>query len=180
MMVVMLTALGGIILSVVAMISAKSLIVAGVFGVVLFFLLFVALALFNGFVRMVLHHFVVPLMYQRRLSIRAGFAAFSPVLKRHFWRIVLFGLVMILVNAAVGMALFLAIMLTCCAALFLLLIPYIGTVAVLPVYVFQRLIGVEFLRQFGDEYDLLRDFNRTPPALKPVENAVDPRPVADG
>jgi len=55
-----------------------------------------------------------------------------------------------------GIALLMGILLTCCISLLVLLIPYIGTVALLPLYVFKRFIGLEFMRQFGAEYDLLQ------------------------
>ena len=112
-----------------------------------------------GFVQMTLSHFVVPLMYQRRLSVLRGFQAFLPILRGQFWRIVLFGLVMILVGFTIGMATLIGILLTCCTALLLFLIPYISTVVLLPLFVFKRFVGLEFLRQFGSEYDLLAECN---------------------
>ena len=120
--------------------------------------LFVLICIVVGFVKMVLNHFVVPLMYHHRISVLDGFKAFAPIFKNNFWRIVLFGLVMFLVSSVVGIAVLFGIVLTCCTALLVLIIPYIGTVALLPVFVFQRFIGLEFMKQFGDEYDLVKDF----------------------
>ena len=34
-------------------------------------------------------------------------------------------------------------------------LPYVGTMLLLPVFVFSRLIGPDYLRQFGDEFDAL-------------------------
>lgn len=157
-MVSMLALIGGILFSILPMIISQSFSGRHLGGILLLVVLFVVVCIVYGFIKMVLTHFVVPLMYERRLSIREGFQAFEPILKRNFWRIVLFGLVMTLVNSAIGVAIFLGILLTCCTALILIIIPYIGTVALLPVSVFQRFIGVEFLKQFGDEYDLLAGF----------------------
>jgi hypothetical protein len=74
---------------------------------------------------------------------------------------------MITLNAAIGAALVLGVLLTCCTALVLLLIPYIGTVLVLPVHLFRRLIGPEFLRQFGNEYDLFADVGEPKSMVEP-------------
>ena len=54
----------------------------------------------------------------------------------------------------VGLAVLLAGLLTCCCGLVLLAIPYIGTVILLPIVAWERYWSLEFLRQFGPEYDL--------------------------
>ena len=43
---------------------------------------------------------------------------------------------------------------TCCIGFLILIIPYIGTVLLLPVYYTFRALSVEFLEQFGDDYKL--------------------------
>lgn len=105
----------------------------------------------------ILHHFVVPLMYRNRGSVRDGFAAFMPLFKQNFWRFVLFGLVMMVVDFAVGFVVVFAGLCTCCIGFFIMAIPYLGTVILLPIHVFRRFVGPEFLRQFGDEFDVLDD-----------------------
>ena len=51
-------------------------------------------------------------------------------------------------------------------AVFILIIPYISTVVTLPIWYWFRAFSVEFLAQFGDEYDLF------PPAeTAPAETA---------
>ena len=158
-MVSMLAIIGGILFSIFPMIVAESFSGRHLGGILLLAVLFVVVCIVYGFVKMVLTHFVVPLMYKHRFSVREGFQAFEPILKKNFWRILLFGLVMTLVNSAIAAVIILGILLTCCTALILIIIPYIGTVALLPIHVFQRFIGVEFLKQFGDEYDLLAGFS---------------------
>ncbi|MFA6173446.1 MAG: hypothetical protein WC334_01470 [Kiritimatiellales bacterium] len=120
--------------------------------------LFVVTGIISGFIGMILSEFVVPLMYQRRLSVRDGFRAFVPLLRQHFWKFVLYGLILFVLSIVIAFAILIGVLLTCCTALLLLIIPYIGTVALLPVFVFRRFIGVEFLKQFGDDYDLLKAF----------------------
>ena len=44
-------------------------------------------------------------------------------------------------------------------------LPYIGAVLILPVTTFFRLLGPEFLRQFGEDYDI---FPKPPAPPAPV------------
>jgi len=167
--ILVLVLLAGIFSPILVMIMMERFV--GGYVVILFgsFCLLIAVSVVCGFIGMIMNHFVVPLMYQRRGSILAGFRAFIPVLKAHFWRIILFWIVMILVEIAIGVAVLLGVLLTCCTALILLIIPYIGTIALLPIYVFKRFMGLEFLRQLGEEYDLLADFDKLQeePILEP-------------
>jgi hypothetical protein len=52
---------------------------------------------------------------------------------------------------------------TCLLGFALLLIPYIGTVITLPIWYTLRAFSLEFLAQFGLEYDLF------PPATAPPD-----------
>jgi hypothetical protein len=45
-------------------------------------------------------------------------------------------------------------LITCCIGWLLLVIPYIGTVVTLPVWYTFRAFSLEFLGQFGPEYEL--------------------------
>ena len=150
-----LVLLFGVGISIFPMLMAEKILMRplGIVIVLLFGL--VILSWVSTWIRMVLGQFVVPLMYQRRISVRDGFAVFAPLFKKNFWKFILYGLILFLVDMVLGLAVLLGIILTCCAALFVLLIPYIGTVFVLPIYVFRRFIAIEFLRQFGPEFDLL-------------------------
>lgn len=118
-----------------------------------------------GFIQMILRDFIVPLMYLNRCSIRNGAAVFVPLFKQHFWKFVLFGLVCWVVGLGIGVTVLLGAVLTCCCGFLLIAIPYIGTVVLLPVYVFQRCIGLEFIRQFGEEYDCFVEFDTNEPQL---------------
>lgn len=69
--------------------------------------------------------------------------------------------------AAVGLIL-LTVVVTCCVAGCLMAIPYLGTVLLLPVTVFFRGVGPEFLRQFGGEFDL-REGSEDPFGFEPAD-----------
>ncbi len=43
----------------------------------------------------------------------------------------------------------------CCVGFALLALPYISVVILLPIYVYFRLLGVNFMRQCGADFDFL-------------------------
>ena len=51
----------------------------------------------------------------------------------------------------------LALVATCCLGACLLIIPFVGTVALLPVPVFFRAYSLEYMAQFGPEYRVFKD-----------------------
>jgi len=53
-----------------------------------------------------------------------------------------------------GMLVVIVVLVTCCIAGCFLAIPYVGTVLLLPVLVFQRAYSLHFLAQFGPAYDV--------------------------
>ena len=83
----------------------------------------------------------------------------------------LYILFQIVLGMAIGVIVFGAVVITCCCALFLLAIPYLGTVLLLPVLVFKRSYSLYFLRQFGPDYDVF------PPASPaPLVTGLQPPP----
>ena len=54
----------------------------------------------------------------------------------------------------IGVVLIVFGLLTCCCGFFVLSTPYIGTVLLLPYYVFSQYFSIEFLKQFGPEFDI--------------------------
>jgi len=56
-------------------------------------------------------------------------------------------------------------LLTCCVGILLLIIPYIGTVVTLPIWYTLRAFSLEYLAQFGPEYDVF------PPSEESAESA---------
>lgn len=105
-------------------------------------------------IQLLLNDFVVPLMMKHSMRTSEAWALFRPLFKHHlpqFTLYVLFRLVMYFVTMIAILA---ACILTCCCYLFLLVIPYINAVALLPVSVVFRLFSIEYLRAFGSEYDV--------------------------
>lgn len=114
------------------------------------------------YVDLFLRSFVVPIMYKERLKTNAAWRRFAPVLKARLGSFVLYGLWLLLLLIGLGFAILILVVVTCCIAGILLIIPYIGTVLLLPVYVALRALSLEFLAQFGDGFKI---FPEPQPAL---------------
>ena len=107
-----------------------------------------------SYVDMFLRSFVVPIMYKYRLKTNAAWRTFAPILKARLGSFLVYGLWLVLLMIGVVFAILILVLLTCCIAGILLVIPYIGTVLLLPLYVALRALSLEFLAQFGDEFKL--------------------------
>jgi hypothetical protein len=99
-------------------------------------------------------HFVVPIMFLGTASCRAAWRQFLGILSVNKGRFVLYLLFQILIGIVIGMIVFAAVCLTCCCACCIFAIPYIGTVALLPILVFERSYSLYYLRQYGPSFDV--------------------------
>jgi hypothetical protein len=119
-------------------------------------LLVITAASILGLVRTLAFDFVVPIMYVQKINILAGWGKFWPMLKSHFWKIMLYLLFKILITMCIGTMVIFIFFLGCCfcCVSVILLIPYIGTVILLPFPSFSKLYTLCFLKQFGNEYDV--------------------------
>ncbi len=106
------------------------------------------------YVDVMLRHFVVPLMYKHELTATAAWGRFLPLLRASPVPFLVYGLLLVALWMGVGTAVLVTGVFTCCLGVVLVALPYVGTVVLLPVHVFFRLFGVDFLAQFGPEFDL--------------------------
>jgi hypothetical protein len=100
--------------------------------------------------------FVVPIMFLRTTSCTAGWREFLTILSVNKARFVLYILFQIIIGIVIGIIVWMGFCIGCCLCCvsFLLLIPYIGTVILLPVFVFQRSYSLLYLKQYGPEFDV--------------------------
>ncbi len=129
----------------------------------LFFLLSMVVI---GFIAMFLKNFVVPIMYKHRIPTNRAWGRFLVLFKQYSLHFVLYGLFIFVLSFLVFAAIVIAGLMTCCVGFILLIIPYIGTVFTLPAWYTLRAFSLEYLAQFGPEYNIF------PPAEDP------PRPAA--
>jgi hypothetical protein len=99
-----------------------------------------------------LSDFVVPAMYRHRLPIWPAWKlVIRKLLREHTGAVALYLVARLLLNGAMAMLAALATLLSCCLAL----VPYLGSVILLPLTVFQRLYPLAFLEQLGPDWQLL-------------------------
>ncbi|MFN2542453.1 MAG: hypothetical protein ABR514_09855 [Chthoniobacterales bacterium] len=104
-------------------------------------------------------HFMVAIMYRRRcLAVEACRAALT-LISRHPGAITLYCLFWIALGIGAAVVACMTILFTCCVAL----VPYIGTVIMLPIFACLRGYGLCFIRQFGPEYDVWSGIGQPPP-----------------
>ncbi len=140
-----------------AMLSTEGLL----FIVILLGVFFLIFLLTLGYVTIQLEHFVVPLMYKERLTVGPAIKRFLPLHHQNLSDFILYFLWLLILWTGAVLIILVVGLATCCVGFLLMIIPYIGTVFLLPVAVFFRYLGPEFLRQYGAELDIF------PPVLDP-------------
>ena len=101
-------------------------------------------------------------------SCRAAWRLFLTVLsvnKARFFIYLLFQIVIGMVISIIILALACG---TCCIACCIMGIPYLGTVLLLPIFIFERSYSLFYLRQYGPEWDLFVDPTAPEPAALPA------------
>jgi hypothetical protein len=117
--------------------------------------------------------FVVPIMFLRRCKCLDGWMEFGRLLSTHVAKFVVYLLFQIVLGLAIGVMVLTAIIATCCIAGCLMIMPYLGTVVLLPVLTFKRSYSLLYLRQYGSEYDVF-----PPPILSTTPGVVPPAAAA--
>jgi len=145
----------GIILLIVPMVTQGAATVAGVLGAV--GLAGLALLLWPAWwvVARLTRDFVVPIQFARGLGCIDAWRILLALVSSNIANFVIYFLFQLALGAAISIAVFAIVIVTCCIAGCLLAIPYLGTVLFLPVLVFQRSYSLYYLAQFGPEWNVL-------------------------
>ena len=139
--------------------------VAGVMTAIGLALTFLLVAVVLAIIRKFLVDFVVPIMYLRGESCLSAWRELGALLSANAGSFTLYILFQIVLCWAIGLLVLLVMILTCCIACCLLLLPFLGTVLLLPVLVFKRAYPLYYLAQYGPQYDV---FPSAPAATMPV------------
>jgi MFS family permease len=130
-----------------------------VFFIVMMALLFIVTFIIIGYISTFLTSFVVPIMYKHNIKTTQGWSRFLQLFGQHPFHFILFGIFVFLLTIMFIILIVIAGLMTCCIGIILLIIPYIGTVVTLPAWYTLRAFSVEYLGQFGPDYEL---FPRAP------------------
>lgn len=149
------------------------------------FLLAFPIFLILGLFLMFLHDFAVPIMMLRGCTCTEAWCELKGLLWANVGRTVLYVLFRWLLNMLIGMIILALVICTCCIAACFLGIPYIGTVLLLPILVFQRSYSLYYLAQYGPEYDVFgpdggEGGEETPQGAVPPQGPVEPETIVVG
>jgi len=114
--------------------------------------------------------FVVPLMYRFDLTATAAWRTLLPWLKRYPGWFLAYAVVLFLAAIAFQVVILVPCLFTCC----IVLLPYVGTVILLPVWVLYRAYSVEFLAQFHPDFDLFEAAAVMPTPIETGEASREP------
>jgi len=123
-------------------------------------LVVIALAIVFALIGKLTKDFVVPIMFLRGVGWRNGWGEYWGVLSANIGHFVLYILFQIVLSLAILAIILVVIFATCCIAGCFMAIPYLGTVLLLPVFVFSRSYSLHYLAQYGRDYDVF-----PPPAM---------------
>jgi hypothetical protein len=134
-----------------AMAGSGAAVVAIVISV---FVSMIALAIVMYLIQKFTTDFVIPIMFLRTASCTAAWREFLAVLSVNMGRFVLYILFQIAIWLVVVLLIVALMCVTCCCAACILAIPYVGTVLLLPIFVFHRSYSLYYLRQYGPDFDV--------------------------
>jgi len=118
------------------------------------FVRFMALVTVIGYIALFLNDFVVPIMYSQRVSASWGWFKFMQLFGKNFFAFVIYGIFIFALWVVVVIGVILFGVFTILMGFILLAIPFIGSVILLPVTYTFRALSLEFLAQFGEEYNV--------------------------
>jgi MFS family permease len=146
----------GIVLLIITMVTKTVPMIASIPGIIIFGLIIFALLIALSLVKKFTFDFVVPIMFLQTASCIAGWREFLAILSVNKAGFALYILFQIVIAIAIGTIVFIGFCIGCCfcCASLLLFIPYIGTVILLPLFVFKRAYSLYYLRQFGPGFDV--------------------------
>ena len=156
--VVVIVPVIGIFVLGIMIVSGSAPGIVAVPGIILLGLTVFALSILLFLVKKFTFDFVVPIMFLRMASCTACWREFMTILSANKLRFTLYLLFQIVIKIVIGAMVGIGFCIGCClcCASCLLLIPYIGTVILLPVLVFARAYSLCYMQQYGPQFDVFR------------------------
>ena len=115
---------------------------------------FFLLILLASYIELLLTGFVVPVMYRHRILATEAWSRFLSIHWANFGYFLLYAIIVALLWLGISVAIIMLGLMTCCCGFIILAIPYLGTVILLPIYYLFRAYSIEFLAQFGDDFNV--------------------------
>jgi len=137
--------------------------VMGIMGIVGVALVILALALVFFLIAKLTKDFVVPIMFLRGCRCLESWRILRGLLTANLGNFALYLLFQIVLALATGILVIAVAVITCCVCC-LLLVPYLGTVILLPVFTFHRAYSAHYLAQYGPAFDVFATKQPAPQA----------------
>jgi hypothetical protein len=166
--VVMLPLVGGLLLVMMRMVLREAVNPLGLLLAVMLVFVIMALGIAFWIIGRLTRDFVVPLQFLRRSRCLDAWLELGGLLQGNIGNLVLYFLFRIVLGIAIAVVVVGVVLVTCCIAGCLFALPYLGTVLLLPILVFERAYSLHYLAQFGPDYDVFAPpatgFSGMPPA----------------
>ena len=153
-LVVMLPLVGGLVLVVLRMVFREAVSPVGLLLAVVFVCVMMAAGIVFWIIGRLTTDFVVPLQFLRRSRCLDAWRELRGLLPGNLGNLVLYFLFQIVLAIVVTALVMGVVLVTCCVAGCLFALPYLGTVFLLPILVFDRAYSLHYLAQLGPDYDV--------------------------
>ena len=153
-LVVMLPLVGGLVLDVMRMVFREAVSPGGLLLAVVLVFVIIAFGIVFWIIGRLTSDFVVPLQFLRRCRCLDAWRELGGLLRGNIGNLVLYFLFRIVLAIAISVVVVGVVLVTCCIAGCLFALPYLGTVLLLPILVFERAYSLHYLAQFGPDYDV--------------------------
>jgi len=167
-LVVMLPLVGGLLLVVLRMEFREAVSPGGLLLAVGLVFVLIAAGIVFWIIGRLTRDFVVPLQFLRRGRCLDAWRELGGLMRGNVGNLVLYFLFRIVLAIAIAVVVVGMVLVTCCIAGCLFALPYLGTVLLLPILVFERAYSLHYLAQFGPDYDVFAPPATGVPGLPPA------------
>ncbi|HKI68970.1 MAG TPA: hypothetical protein VKA67_05235, partial [Verrucomicrobiae bacterium] len=148
-----------------------SFLLGGIMMAIGFGVLFLTAGILLALVKKLTTDFVVPIMFLRGKNCLDAWKEFWGLLTTNITEFLLYVLFQIVLAIVIGLMILLVVLATCCVAGCFMALPYLGTVILLPVFIFKRAYSVHYFAQYGPAYNVF------PPTAPPPSPGPIPPPM---
>ena len=132
-------------------IISKQVMVLYIVGMILLFLLMIIV---TGYIALFLNDFIVPIMYKHNIKTTKAWSKFLPLFSKNILYFIFYGILIFFLAILTFIIIIVFGLCSCCIGFILLIIPYIGSVVLLPISYTFRAFSIEFLAQFGTDFSV--------------------------
>ena len=167
-LVLMFPLVGGLVLVVLRMVFRNAVSPGGLLLAVALVFIMIAVGIVFWIIGRLTKDFVVPLQFLRRSRCLDAWRELGGLARGNLGNLVLYFLFRIVLAISIAVVVVVAVLATCCIAGCLFALPYLGTVFLLPILVFERAYSLHYLAQFGRDYDVFSGITFPLPPSTPL------------